>query len=152
METISAPSYPSKQTSVAAVTESATEIPNSHLSSEVDTEVVPSPPEPTIAEEAESANADPHVGPLLPSVLDSVPEGISDIASLAQAEMEEPNLEMPLPMEVYIEEYPPYPPPPYPTGEPDNLGEDSFNMQPPEVTGQFSLPPVSKKEFHLWSK
>ncbi|RMC12344.1 hypothetical protein DUI87_09858 [Hirundo rustica rustica] len=40
-----------------------------------------------------------------------------------------------------MEEYPPYPPPPYPSGEPESLGEDSFSMRPPEVTGQFSLPP-----------
>ncbi|MBN3309271.1 ASPP2 protein, partial [Amia calva] len=40
-------------------------------------------------------------------------------------------------------EYPPYPPPPYPmAGEQEGLGEDTFSMQPPEITGQISLPPV----------
>ncbi|KAK6489891.1 apoptosis-stimulating of p53 protein 2-like isoform X1 [Huso huso] len=48
----------------------------------------------------------------------------------------------PLPLEAYVEEYPPYPPPPYPTtGEQENLGEDTFSMRPPEITGQVSLPP-----------
>ncbi|XP_043916133.1 apoptosis-stimulating of p53 protein 2 [Protopterus annectens] len=42
----------------------------------------------------------------------------------------------------YIEEYPPYPPPPYPiAGDSESLGEDTFNLNPPEITGQFSLPP-----------
>ncbi|XP_033000585.1 apoptosis-stimulating of p53 protein 2 isoform X2 [Lacerta agilis] len=140
METISAPSYPSKQTSAAA-TEGSAEIPNPYLSTEVAKEVVPPSPEPTIAEEAETANADQNAGPLPPSGLESVPEGISDDISLAPPEMEEPSLDVPLPIDMYMEEYPPYPPPPYPSGEPESLGEDSFSMQPPEVTGQFSLPP-----------
>ncbi|XP_066518391.1 apoptosis-stimulating of p53 protein 2a isoform X2 [Hoplias malabaricus] len=42
----------------------------------------------------------------------------------------------------YVEEFPPYPPPPYPSGaEQDILGEDTFNMKPPEITGQVPLPP-----------
>lgn len=42
----------------------------------------------------------------------------------------------------YMEEYPPYPPPPYPTaGDSESFGEDTFNLNPPEITGQFSLPP-----------
>uniref|UniRef100_A0A8B9R885 Tumor protein p53 binding protein, 2a n=1 Tax=Astyanax mexicanus TaxID=7994 RepID=A0A8B9R885_ASTMX len=42
----------------------------------------------------------------------------------------------------YMEEFPPYPPPPYPSGaEQEALGEDTFNMKPPEVTGQVPLPP-----------
>uniref|UniRef100_A0A8C5Q5F4 Tumor protein p53 binding protein 2 n=1 Tax=Leptobrachium leishanense TaxID=445787 RepID=A0A8C5Q5F4_9ANUR len=50
---------------------------------------------------------------------------------------EEPQLS-----ESFMEEYPPYPPPPYPTlGEPESQPEDSFNLRPPEITGQFSLPP-----------
>lgn len=143
METISAPSYPPKQTS-ATVTEISTEIPNPYLNSEMVKEVIPTPPEPTITEEAESPNSDSNTNSLPSSGLDSVLEGTSDITSLIQPEMEEPSLDVPLPIDIYMEEYPPYPPPPYPSGEPENLGEDSFNMQPPEVTGQFSLPPVSK--------
>ncbi|XP_034283794.1 apoptosis-stimulating of p53 protein 2 isoform X2 [Pantherophis guttatus] len=140
METISTPSYPPKQTS-ATVTEISTEIPNPYLNSEMVKEVIPTPPEPTISEEAESPNSDSNTNSLPSSGLDSVLEGTSDITSVIQPEMEEPSLDVPLPIDIYMEEYPPYPPPPYPSGEPENLGEDSFNMQPPEVTGQFSLPP-----------
>ncbi|XP_008124096.1 apoptosis-stimulating of p53 protein 2 isoform X1 [Anolis carolinensis] len=140
METISAPSYPSKQTSVA-ITEDSTEIPNPYLSTEVVKEVVLPPPEPAIAEEAESPNTDQSTYAFPSSGLDSVPENIPDNTSITQPEMEEPSLDVPLPMEMYMEEYPPYPPPPYPSGEPETLAEDSFSMRPPEVTGQFSLPP-----------
>uniref|UniRef100_A0A3B4CPD4 Tumor protein p53 binding protein, 2a n=1 Tax=Pygocentrus nattereri TaxID=42514 RepID=A0A3B4CPD4_PYGNA len=49
---------------------------------------------------------------------------------------------LPPPSESYMEEFPPYPPPPYPSGaEQEALGEDTFNMKPPEVTGQVPLPP-----------
>ncbi|XP_066474806.1 apoptosis-stimulating of p53 protein 2 [Tiliqua scincoides] len=140
METISAPSYPSKQSSVA-VTESSVEVPNPYMNTESAKEVISAPPEPTIAEEAESLSIDQNTGSLPSLGLDSVPEGPSDNSSLTQSEMEEPNLDMPLPIEMYMEEYPPYPPPPYPSGEPENSGEDLFSMRPPEVTGQFSLPP-----------
>lgn len=143
METISAPSYPSKQNSVA-VTESSVEIPNPYMNTELVKEVNSTPPEPTIAEETESSSIDQNTGSLPSLGLDSVPEGPSDNGFLAQAEMEEPSIEIPLPIEMYMEEYPPYPPPPYPSGEPENSAEDLFNMQPPEVTGQFSLPPVSR--------
>uniref|UniRef100_A0ACB8GAN0 Uncharacterized protein n=1 Tax=Sphaerodactylus townsendi TaxID=933632 RepID=A0ACB8GAN0_9SAUR len=140
METISAPSYPPKQTSVA-VAESSTEIPNPYLSTEMNKEMVPTSPEPAAAEEEESTSIDQTVGPVPSLGLESVPEGISDSTLITQSDMEEPRFEMPLPMEVYMEEYPPYPPPPYPSGEADSLGEDLFSMRPPEVTGQFCLPP-----------
>ncbi|CAI5654177.1 unnamed protein product [Oreochromis niloticus] len=53
----------------------------------------------------------------------------------------EPSLPPP-PPEGFLEEFPPYPPPPYPSGaEQDSLGEDTFNMKAPEVTGQVTLPP-----------
>nr|XP_009684980.1 PREDICTED: apoptosis-stimulating of p53 protein 2 [Struthio camelus australis] len=140
METISAPSHPSKQTTSATSPESPTEIPNPYLSAESEKETASSMPEPAIAEEAENTPADQ--SEVLPSAaLDTVPEGTSDSDELMQPKMEEPNLEASLPLEVYMEEYPPYPPPPYPSGEPESLGEDSFNLRPPEVTGQFSLPP-----------
>ncbi|XP_028278738.1 apoptosis-stimulating of p53 protein 2 isoform X2 [Parambassis ranga] len=52
-----------------------------------------------------------------------------------------PNLPPP-PPDGFMEEFPPYPPPPYPSGaEQDSLGEDTFNMKAPEVTGQVTLPP-----------
>ncbi|XP_035982541.1 apoptosis-stimulating of p53 protein 2a isoform X3 [Fundulus heteroclitus] len=48
----------------------------------------------------------------------------------------------PPPLESFVEEFPPYPPPPYPSGaEQDSLGEDTFNLKAPEVTGQVTLPP-----------
>ncbi|CAM5102866.1 unnamed protein product [Eretmochelys imbricata] len=141
METISTPSYPSKQTSTSASPESPTEIQNPYLSTESEKEVVPSTPEPAITEEAENTSTDQNEVPLPSAGLDSVPEVTSDSDALVQSEMEEPSLESSEPLEVYMEEYPPYPPPPYPSGEPEGLGEDSFSMRPPEVTGQFSLPP-----------
>lgn len=53
-----------------------------------------------------------------------------------------PNLPPP-PPEGFLEEFPPYPPPPYPSGaEQESLGEDTFSMKAPEVTGQVTLPPV----------
>uniref|UniRef100_A0A663F4W6 Tumor protein p53 binding protein 2 n=1 Tax=Aquila chrysaetos chrysaetos TaxID=223781 RepID=A0A663F4W6_AQUCH len=141
METISAPSHPSKQTASAASPESPAEIPNPYLSAESEKETAASMPEPAIAEEAENTPADQSEAAVPSVALDTVPEGVSDGDELTQPKMEEPSLEAPLPLEVYMEEYPPYPPPPYPSGEPESLGEDSFNMRPPEVTGQFSLPP-----------
>lgn len=143
METISAPSHPSKQPASAASPESPVEIPNPYLSTESEKEAAASVPEPAIAEETESTAAEQSEAALPPAPLDTVPEAVSDSDELTQPKPEEPNLEAPLPLEVYMEEYPPYPPPPYPSGEPESLGEDSFNMRPPEVTGQFSLPPVS---------
>ncbi|XP_072247045.1 apoptosis-stimulating of p53 protein 2a isoform X1 [Leuresthes tenuis] len=60
---------------------------------------------------------------------------------LAGSEDTIPNLPPP-PPEGFLEEFPPYPPPPYPSGaEQDSLGEDTFNMKAPEVTGQVTLPP-----------
>ncbi|XP_042666271.1 apoptosis-stimulating of p53 protein 2 [Centrocercus urophasianus] len=141
METISAPSHPSKQTASAVSPESPVEIPNPYASAEPEKETVSSLPEPTIAEEAESIPADQSEAVLPSTALDPVPEAVSDSDESMQPKMEEPSHEAPLPLEVYMEEYPPYPPPPYPSGEPESLGEDSFSMRPPEVTGQFSLPP-----------
>ncbi|NXG54263.1 ASPP2 protein, partial [Hemiprocne comata] len=141
METITAPSHPSKQTASAASPESPAEIPNPYLSAELEKETAASMPEPAIAEEAENTPADQGEA-FLPSVaLDTVPEAVSDGDELTQPKIEEASREASLPLEVYMEEYPPYPPPPYPSGEPESLGEDSINMRPPEVTGQFSLPP-----------
>ncbi|XP_074846007.1 apoptosis-stimulating of p53 protein 2 isoform X3 [Carettochelys insculpta] len=141
METISTPSYPSKQTSASASPESPTEVQNPYLSTESEKEVVPSTPEPAITEEAEDTSTDQNEASVPSAGLDSVPEVTSDNDARVQSEMEEPSLESSEPLELYMEEYPPYPPPPYPSGEPEGLGEDSFSMRPPEVTGQFSLPP-----------
>lgn len=43
----------------------------------------------------------------------------------------------------FAEEFPPYPPPPYPTCGEGDQGDDALNLQPPEVTGQVTAPPVS---------
>uniref|UniRef100_A0A674A1I2 Tumor protein p53 binding protein, 2a n=1 Tax=Salmo trutta TaxID=8032 RepID=A0A674A1I2_SALTR len=61
----------------------------------------------------------------------------------AAAGMEEPSPpSLHPPPESFMEEFPPYPPPPYPSGaEQEILGEDTFSMQAPEVTGQVTLPP-----------
>lgn len=42
------------------------------------------------------------------------------------------------------QDFPPYPPPPYPTGGEEEQGDDAVNLQPPEITGQLALPPVSE--------
>ncbi|KAL6111047.1 usp34 [Pungitius sinensis] len=44
-------------------------------------------------------------------------------------------------LDYFADEFPPYPPPPYPTCEEAEQGEDSPNLQPPEVTGQVAVPP-----------
>ncbi|TRY96987.1 hypothetical protein DNTS_001427 [Danionella cerebrum] len=59
-----------------------------------------------------------------------------------EMQLEEQEVYGPAAPEPYIEEYPPYPPPPYPSAtEPEGPGEDSVNMKAPEVTGQVLLPP-----------
>ncbi|XP_070778506.1 apoptosis-stimulating of p53 protein 2b [Enoplosus armatus] len=41
----------------------------------------------------------------------------------------------------FADEFPPYPPPPYPTCSEVEQGDDALNLQPPEVTGQVTVPP-----------
>ncbi|XP_071359231.1 apoptosis-stimulating of p53 protein 2b [Trachinotus anak] len=41
----------------------------------------------------------------------------------------------------FPEEFPPYPPPPYPSCGEAEQGDDALNLQPPEVTGQVTVPP-----------
>ncbi|KYO43539.1 apoptosis-stimulating of p53 protein 2 isoform X1 [Alligator mississippiensis] len=141
METICTPSHPSKQTTVVVSPESPTEIQNPYLSIELEKEAVPSTPEPVSIEETENKSIDQNEVAVPSASLDALSEGVLDSNALVQPEMEEPSVEASLPLEIYMEEYPPYPPPPYPSGEPEGLGEDPFSMQPPEVTGQFALPP-----------
>ncbi|XP_037621663.1 apoptosis-stimulating of p53 protein 2-like [Sebastes umbrosus] len=43
----------------------------------------------------------------------------------------------------FADEFPPYPPPPYPTCSDGDQGDD-LNLQPPEVTGQVTAPPGKK--------
>lgn len=42
--------------------------------------------------------------------------------------------------EKFLEEFPPYPPPPYPSCGDLEQGDDAVNLQPPEVTGQVTVP------------
>uniref|UniRef100_H2U1S4 Tumor protein p53 binding protein, 2a n=1 Tax=Takifugu rubripes TaxID=31033 RepID=H2U1S4_TAKRU len=114
---------------------------------------VTTPTTPTFAGEAEKA-AEESVAPPAPSPLENNPPEMGQM-------LEEENLfddalfppppppgldDMPSlpppPPEGFLEEFPPYPPPPYPSGaEQDSLGDDTFNMKAPEITGQFTLPP-----------
>lgn len=48
-----------------------------------------------------------------------------------------------MPQQYFVEDFPPYPPPPYPTCGEEEQGDDAANLQPPEVTGQVTVPPVS---------
>ncbi|XP_051868448.1 apoptosis-stimulating of p53 protein 2-like [Pristis pectinata] len=69
-------------------------------------------------------------------------EGQLAVPTLLPAVEEQPNRESPLSPQELAEEYPPYPPPPYPvTGDHETMGDDSFNMRPPEITGHTVLPP-----------
>lgn len=46
--------------------------------------------------------------------------------------------------EQFLEEFPPYPPPPYPSCGELEEGDDTVTLQPPEVAGQVTVPPVSE--------
>ncbi|CAN2387491.1 Tumor protein p53 binding protein 2 [Pristimantis euphronides] len=142
METISAP----KQTAVASISESSAE--GAPVCADIDTEVsseTPStlhvmdvvPPEEIVAMFPDDIEIpSPELGP------DSIPEGIPFEGILPTAVESELEPELPQPPDTYVEEYPPYPPPPYPmAGDQDNVVEDTSNLNPPEITGQFSLPP-----------
>ncbi|XP_059001963.1 apoptosis-stimulating of p53 protein 2 isoform X2 [Mustela lutreola] len=141
METISVPSYPSKPTSVVADSDSPIETQNPYLHVEPEKETVSLIPEPVSPEDVGSASSENSDMAALSPGLDYMPEGVLDSSPSFQNSAEEPSAEAPHPLEVYLEEYPPYPPPPYPSGEPEGPGEDSGSMRPPEVTGQVSLPP-----------
>lgn len=153
METISVPSYPSKSASVTASSESPVEIQNPYLHVEPEKEVVSLVPESLSPEDVGSASTENSDMPVASPGLDYEPEGVPDNSPNLQKNPEEPNPESPHLLDVYLEEYPPYPPPPYPSGEPEGPGEDSVSMRPPEITGQVSLPPVSNVLSHglFWS-
>uniref|UniRef100_A0A8C1V6X1 Tumor protein p53 binding protein, 2a n=1 Tax=Cyprinus carpio TaxID=7962 RepID=A0A8C1V6X1_CYPCA len=53
----------------------------------------------------------------------------------------QPDSPPPPPPDSFSEDFPPYPPPPYPSGAEQENPEDTFNMKPPEVTGQVPSPP-----------
>lgn len=142
METISAPSYPSKSpSSVTVNSDSPTEIQNPYLHVEPEKEVGSLVPEPLSPEDMGSASTENNDVPAPSPGLEYVSEGVTDSSTSLQNNIEEANPEAPHLLEVYLEEYPPYPPPPYPSGEPEVSEEDSARMRPPEITGQVSLPP-----------
>ncbi|XP_031193113.1 apoptosis-stimulating of p53 protein 2 isoform X2 [Mastomys coucha] len=142
METISVPSYPSKSPgSVTATPDSPIEIPNPYLHVEPEKEVGSLVPEPLSAEDMGSASTENSDVPAPSPGLEYVSEGVTDSSTSLQNNTEDTNPEAPHILEVYLEEYPPYPPPPYPSGEPEVSEEDSARMRPPEITGQVSLPP-----------
>lgn len=150
METISVPSYPAKSpSSVTVNTDSPVEIPNPYLHVEPEKEVGSVVPEPLSPDDTGSASTENSGLPAPSPGLDYVPEGATDSSPGLQNSTEDTNPEAPHLLEVYLEEYPPYPPPPYPSGEPEGSEEDSVRMRPPEITGQVSLPPVSNVVSHL---
>ncbi|XP_030012319.1 apoptosis-stimulating of p53 protein 2b isoform X2 [Sphaeramia orbicularis] len=61
-----------------------------------------------------------------------------------EEEEEEANQSASTPQEVFVEGFPPYPPPPYPSCGEAEPGDDAINLQPPEVTGQVTVPPGKK--------
>ncbi|XP_039091736.1 apoptosis-stimulating of p53 protein 2 isoform X3 [Hyaena hyaena] len=141
METISVPSYPSKPTPGAADSEGPGEIQNPYLHVEPEKEAVSVAPEPVSPEEVGGAGSESSDTPVPSPGPDCVPEGVPDSSLRFHSCAEDPSAEAPHPLEVYLEEYPPYPPPPYPSGEPEGPGDDAGSLRPPEITGQVSLPP-----------
>nr|XP_046232665.1 apoptosis-stimulating of p53 protein 2-like isoform X2 [Scatophagus argus] len=61
-----------------------------------------------------------------------------------EEEEEDRCLSASVPQDYFAEEFPPYPPPPYPTCGEGEQGDDALNLQPPEVTGQVAVPPGKK--------
>ncbi|XP_041034606.1 apoptosis-stimulating of p53 protein 2-like [Carcharodon carcharias] len=105
------------------------------------TDVTPDQLEPVLKKETEAPGAEELVSssPCGPA---PVLEGQNPTSPILPSVEEQQNQESPLSPEELAEEYPPYPPPPYPvTGEHENIGDDSFNMRPPEITGHTVLPP-----------
>uniref|UniRef100_A0A3B3RP90 Tumor protein p53 binding protein, 2b n=1 Tax=Paramormyrops kingsleyae TaxID=1676925 RepID=A0A3B3RP90_9TELE len=103
--------------------------------------------QPHVEEEAVGGGSSPCNGRISEGVPPPSPipnqDGFADVtACFPEDDQQEPSLPPPPPPEALQEEYPPYPPPPYPsTRDQDPLGEDTFSLQPPEVTGQVTLPP-----------
>ncbi|XP_026210462.1 apoptosis-stimulating of p53 protein 2a isoform X2 [Anabas testudineus] len=96
---------------------------------------------PASAEETKPPSAIPEDEEIIPPPPPSHPPPKPDFPPPPPAGLEDSDLPPP-PAEGFLDEFPPYPPPPYPSGaEQDSLGEETFNMKAPEVTGQVTLPP-----------
>nr|XP_014351869.1 PREDICTED: apoptosis-stimulating of p53 protein 2 isoform X2 [Latimeria chalumnae] len=132
-----APSTPTESTTENQSTE-AVATPEKETKEAASDMVVP---ESVPTEETENTDIEETVQPSSPSHYPET-EGMSEDTHPMLATLQDQNQDIPFSLEVYMEEYPPYPPPPYPsTGETESLGEDTFNMRPPEITGHFALPP-----------
>ncbi|GCC34374.1 hypothetical protein chiPu_0012847 [Chiloscyllium punctatum] len=96
-------------------------------------------PELILKKEAETPDAEEHVSS---SPRGSFLEGQIPTSSVLSSVEEHQSEDSPHSSEELTDEYPPYPPPPYPiTGEHENVGDDTFNMRAPEITGHTILPP-----------
>lgn len=107
----------------------------------------PALPIPAFTEQTNTPSALPESEDIIPPPPPAHPAPRPDDALFPPpptAGLEDPTPSLPPPPpEGFLEEFPPYPPPPYPSGaEQEGLGEDTFNMKAPEVTGQVTLPPV----------
>ncbi|XP_060687343.1 apoptosis-stimulating of p53 protein 2-like isoform X2 [Hemiscyllium ocellatum] len=92
-----------------------------------------------LKKEAETPDAEEHVSS---SPRGSFLEGQIPTSSVLSSVEEHQSEDSPHSLEELTDEYPPYPPPPYPiTGEHENIGDDTFNMRAPEITGHTILPP-----------
>ncbi|XP_067901350.1 apoptosis-stimulating of p53 protein 2-like isoform X1 [Heterodontus francisci] len=147
METASPmPFYQPKQSTLSSAEENAIE-ESTDLSVKLEedttatTDVTQDQPEPVLKKETEAPGAEelvtsPSGGPA------HVLEGQTPTSPVLSSVEEQQSQDSPVSPEELAEEYPPYPPPPYPvTGEHENVGDDSFNMRPPEITGHTVLPP-----------
>uniref|UniRef100_A0A4W3GN35 Tumor protein p53 binding protein, 2a n=1 Tax=Callorhinchus milii TaxID=7868 RepID=A0A4W3GN35_CALMI len=138
------PFYQPKQPALSPSAEENTIKENRDISSKAEDNTtgkdVPLQAEPAPTKETEAAGAEEL---MLSSPVDTGPglEGLPETTPGLPSVAEQPSQESALSPEELAEEYPPYPPPPYPvSGEPETLG-DEFNMRPPEITSHTILPP-----------
>ncbi|XP_063047157.1 apoptosis-stimulating of p53 protein 2a isoform X2 [Engraulis encrasicolus] len=109
------------------------------------------PPPPVVLLSSSSVIPEAEVEDFVPPPPPAHPAPRPDISLLpltpSQVMQEQPSPLQPQPpsSEGFLEEFPPYPPPPYPSGA--GMGQDQeglgteISMEPPEVTGQVTLPP-----------
>uniref|UniRef100_A0A8C3VIA8 Tumor protein p53 binding protein 2 n=1 Tax=Catagonus wagneri TaxID=51154 RepID=A0A8C3VIA8_9CETA len=134
METVSAPACPATPAPGSASPERPGERQGPFVPGEPGKEAAPAAAAPVSPERTGADSGGDAPAP--PPGLEYAPPGAPDSSAAFQNGVEAPPL-----LDVCLEEYPPYPPPPYPSGEPEGPGEDSGSLRPPEVTGQGSLPP-----------
>ncbi|XP_078261166.1 apoptosis-stimulating of p53 protein 2-like isoform X3 [Rhinoraja longicauda] len=145
METASPmPFYQPKQpTSSEANTINESRAVNSKLEEETtaSTDETPDQSEPVVKKDTEAEGPEELVR-TSPGSSVPVTEGQLAASTLLPSVEEQPSRESTLSPQELAEEYPPYPPPPYPVvGDHETVGDDSFTLRPPEITGQTILPP-----------